>query len=81
MLVFGMGFFTLGAELAMIPMGEGIGVVMSRSRKMWVSLGCCLILGILITLAEPDLQVLAQQVPSIPNLTLILTVAAGVGVF
>ncbi len=81
MLVAGMGFFTLGAEMAMIPMGEGIGVVMSRSRKIGVSLGCCLVLGVLITLAEPDLQVLAEQVPSIPNLVLVFTVAAGVGIF
>ena len=41
----------------------------------------CLVLGILITVAEPDLQVLANQVPAIPNLTLILTVVIGVGIF
>lgn len=81
MLVFGMGFFTLGVDMSMIPMGEGIGVVMSKSKKMGVSLAVCLVLGILITVAEPDLQVLANQVPAIPNLTLILTVAIGVGIF
>lgn len=81
MLILGMGLFTLGAEMAMIPMGEGIGVSLSKSRKIWIPLTVCLLLGILITLAEPDLQVLAQQVPAIPNLVLILTVAAGVGVF
>ncbi len=81
LLVFGMGFFTLGAEMSMIPMGEGVGVELSKSRKVWISVGVCLVLGVLITIAEPDLQVLAQQVPSIPNLTLILTVAVGVGLF
>lgn len=81
MLVFGMGFFTLGVDMSMIPMGEGIGVVMSKSKKIGMSLIVCLILGILITVAEPDLQVLANQVPAIPNLTLILTVAIGVGFF
>lgn len=81
MLVFGMGFFTLGADMSMIPMGEGIGVEMSKSKKLWLSIAGCLLLGILITIAEPDLQVLAQQVPSIPNLTLIFTVAVGVGIF
>ena len=35
----------------------------------------------LITIAEPDLQVLAQQGPSIPNMVLILCVAVGVGIF
>lgn len=81
MLVLGMGFFTLGADMSMIPMGEGIGVVMSKSKKITISLAACFLLGILITVAEPDLQVLANQVPAIPNLTLILTVAIGVGIF
>lgn len=81
LLVVGMGLFTLGVDISMIPMGDGIGVVMSKSKKISLSLFLCLILGILITIAEPDLQVLAQQVPAIPNLVLILTVACGVGIF
>ncbi|MBE5869389.1 MAG: DUF1538 domain-containing protein [Lachnospiraceae bacterium] len=81
LLVVGMGFFTLGAEMSMIPMGEGIGAQMSKAKKVLIPLIICLFLGIIITMAEPDLQVLAQQVPSIPNMTLILTVAVGVGIF
>jgi len=81
MLVFGMGFFTLGAELAMIPMGEGIGVMMSRAKHVGIPLAICFVLGMVVTIAEPDLSVLAQQVPSIPNMALILTVAVGVGLF
>lgn len=38
-------------------------------------------MGAIITIAEPDLQVLANQVASIPNQVLIWTVAVGVGVF
>lgn len=81
MLIAGMGFFTLGADMSMIPMGEGIGAQMSKARKVYLPLIICLVLGIIITIAEPDLQVLAQQVPAIPNMTLILTVAVGVGIF
>lgn len=81
LLILGMGFFTLGVDMSMIPMGEGMGVQMSRSRKIWISVLVCLVLGILITVAEPDLQVLAEQVPSVPNMTLIVTVALGVGIF
>lgn len=81
LLIAGMGFFTLGVDMSMIPMGEGIGVQLSKARRIGVPLMVCLVLGILITVAEPDLQVLAQQVPAIPNLTLILTVALGVGAF
>ncbi|MGN1146878.1 MAG: DUF1538 domain-containing protein [Lachnospiraceae bacterium] len=81
LLIIGMGFFNLGVDMSMIPMGEGIGVQLSKARKIIVPLVVCFILGLLITVAEPDLQVLAEQVPAIPNLTLIFTVALGVGLF
>ncbi len=81
LLVIGMMFFTLGAELAMTPMGEKVGTKMARSMKLQVVLFLCFLLGGLITVSEPDLQVLAEQVPSIPNHILILAVAFGVGFF
>lgn len=81
MLIVGMGFFTMGADISMLPMGEGIGAEMSKSKKIVMSIAACFILGFLITLAEPDLQVLAEQVPAIPNLVLVVTVAIGVGIF
>ena len=81
LLVFGMGLFTLGAGMSMQPLGEGIGVAMSKSRRLLIPMICCFILGVLITIAEPDLTVLAEQIPSIPNLVLILSVAFGVGAF
>ena len=81
LLVVGMMFFTLGAEMAMTPMGEQVGVAMTKSRKLGVMIGLGFLLGFLITISEPDLQVLAEQVPAIPNRVLILTVACGVGLF
>ena len=81
MIVVGIMFFTLGAEMSMTPMGERMGAVITKSRKLPVILGIGFLLGFLITISEPDLQVLANQVPSIPNRTLILSVAAGVGLF
>ena len=81
MIIFGMMFFTLGAEMSMTPMGERVGAVITRSRKLPLILVLGFLLGFLITISEPDLQVLANQVPSIPNRTLILSVAAGVGLF
>ena len=81
LIVAGIMFFTLGAEMSMTPMGERVGAVLTRSRKLPVILGVGFLLGFLITISEPDLQVLANQVPSIPNQTLILSVAAGVGLF
>jgi len=80
-LIIGMGFFSLGADMAMMPMGENIGVSLTKSKKLWLIVAVYFIMGLIITIAEPDLQVLANQVPSIPNMVLIITVACGVGIF
>ena len=77
----GIMFFTLGAEMSMTPMGERVGAVLTKSRRLPVILGVGFLLGFLITISEPDLQVLAHQVPSIPSRTLIFSVAVGVGLF
>ena len=81
LLVGGMGLFTLGVDMSMIPMGEGVGVVLSRSRRWIVPAAVYFLLGVLTTMAEPDLQVLSKQVSAIPSHVLILTVAVGVGLF
>lgn len=80
-LIFGMGLFTLGAEISMQPLGESIGAGMSKSKFLLPSLIGCFALGAIVTIAEPDLQVLAEQIPSVPNRALIFSVAAGVGLF
>ena len=82
LLIIGMGLFTLGADMAMMPLGEGIGIQLTKSSKLGFILIVSFIMGIIITVAEPDLHVLANKVKaSIPFWYLILTVAAGVGIF
>ena len=81
LLVVGMGLFTLGADMAMMPMGEALGRKLGASRKTVLVAGAFLVMGVLVTVAEPDLTVLASQVPGIPNMVLIWTVALGVGLF
>ena len=81
MLIIGMGFFQLGAEMAMTPIGEGVGVQISKMQKLLTVLLTGFLMGVIITVSEPDLQVLAGQVPSVPNAVLIFTVAIGVGLF
>ena len=81
LVILGMMFFTLGAELSMTPMGERVGTCMTQSKKLPVVIGLSFLLGFIITISEPDLQVLANQIPSIPNSVLILSVAVGVGIF
>ena len=81
MLIVGMMFFSVGAEVAMGPMGELIGSRVTKTRNLRLILILSFVLGVMITISEPDLQVLAQQVQAIPNMVLILSVALGVGGF
>ena len=81
-LVLGIGLFNLGADLAMTPMGEHVGSGLTKSKRVTVLLSVCFVMGVLITVAEPDLSVLAEQVKAVMNSTvLIATVGAGVGLF
>ena len=81
LLVGGMGLFTLGVDMSMIPMGEGVGSTLSKSRHLIIPLTVYFLLGVLTTMAEPDLQVLSKQVPAINSTVLVVTVAVGVGLF
>ena len=81
LLILGMGLFTLGAELSMSRIGNLIGARMTKSKKLWFILAVSFLLGVAITMAEPDLQVLATNVPAIDKTVLIVTVSAGVGLF
>ena len=82
LLVLGIGMFSLGADLAMTPMGTHVGSGLSRQKKLGLLLSVCFVLGMLITVAEPDLQVLANQVSAVMNGTLLIyTVGLGVGAF
>ena len=81
LLIVGMGFFQLGAEISMTPLGQGIGGSIVRQKKTWLAVVICFAMGAIITISEPDLQVLANQVPAIENNVIIWSVAVGVGVF
>lgn len=80
-LMLGMSLFTLGADNAMMPMGSKVGAFIARHKKLIFLIIVCFLLGSCITIAEPDLKVLADQTSYIPSFTLILTVAIGVGLF
>ena len=81
-LILGIGLFNLGADMAMTPMGQHMGEGLTKTKRVWVLLSVCFVMGVLITVAEPDLSVLAGQVEAvIPRTRLILTVGLGVGLF
>ncbi len=88
LLIVGIGLLNLGADLAMTPMGEHVGSGLTKSKKIAILIAVCFFMGVLITIAEPDLSVLANQVKDImpgkgevSRWILILTVGLGVGVF
>ena len=81
MLILGMGFFSLGADMAMVPIGEQMGRRLGPGSRLPMVIVVCFLIGVFVTIAEPDLTVLAKQVPAVPDLVIILTVAVGVGVF
>ena len=87
-LIIGIALFNLGADLAMTPMGSYVGSGLTKSKKIWLLVAVCFAMGLLITIAEPDLTVLANQVKDIMpggadsgRMLLIITVGAGVGIF
>jgi len=82
LLILGIALFNLGTDLAMSPMGRHVGEGLTKSRRLGVLVLVCFLMGVLITVAEPDLSVLAGQVSAvIPPTLLIVTVGVGVGVF
>ncbi len=80
-LIIGISLFTFGADISMMIIGEKLGTKLIESKKTGLILTISLIIGFIITLAEPDLKVLAEQISSIPTTTLILFVSIGVGIF
>ena len=82
LLIFGIGLFTIGADFAMTPMGEHVGAGITKTKKFWLLLIICFALGLLITIAEPDLTVLSKQLKDVVNPTkLIVFVGSGVAIF
>ncbi len=81
LLVVGMGFFSLGSDLSMMPMGTEVGRKIFSMKKLPLIIIICFVIGSAITIAEPDLQVLAHQFTAVEDIVIILTVAVGVGAF
>lgn len=81
LLVLGMIFFTLGADVSMMRIGNSIGSHITKSRNVGLVTLICFILGVVVTIAEPDLRVLAESVPIVDTTVMIMAVALGVGIF
>ena len=85
LLILGLTVFLAGTEIGMVPVGEKLGSVLTHKKNIWFMLVVGFIIGFAITMAEPDVSVLAAQVhslnPGISERTLILMIALGLGIF
>ena len=81
LLILGLGLFTFGVEKSMTLIGTYTGAKLTKFRNLGILLVISFILGVIITIAEPDLQVLADNTPHINTVILIITVSVGVGLF
>ncbi len=85
LVIIGLTFFLTGVDVGLLPMGSRIGSALTKSKRLSVMLVCAFILGVIITIPEPDVQVLSGQVhqvaSSIPTMTLTVFIALGVGLF
>ena len=80
LLILGSTLFTFGADLSMVIIGNKIGKDLVKSKKLWLIFSVSFIIGTVVTVAEPDLLVLAEQITSVSSLVLILTISVGVGI-
>lgn len=86
MVSLGLILFLLGVHLGMLEIGEAAGAALPRIGKVWVLVLFGFLFGFVVTVAEPDVRVLATQADvvsggAIPKNLLIATVAMGVGIF
>ena len=85
LVIAGLGIFLHGTELGMVPIGQKAGAAITSKKNVLLLLVSAFLIGFLITIAEPDVHVLAQQVtsvsPSITSSTLVFMIALGVGLF
>ena len=85
LVIFGLTIFLLGVDIGILPIGERSGAALTAKRNLPLLLGAAFLIGFIVTVAEPDVQVLADQVrgvaPAVSKWGLILMIAVGVGFF
>ena len=85
LVIFGLTLFLLGVDIGILPIGERSGAALTAKRNLPILLGISFLIGFIVTVAEPDVQVLADQVRGIaPNVSkwgLIFMIAVGIGLF
>jgi hypothetical protein len=79
LMILGISLFNLGVDISLIPIGEYVGSAIVKSRNLLLIIIMTFVLGIFVTVAEPDLIIMAGQINGVPNSIIITTVSIGVG--
>lgn len=85
LLIFGLTLFLLGVDIGIIPIGERSGAALTARRSLPLLLSVAFVIGVMVTIAEPDVQVLASQIkdvsPQLNKWALVMMIAMGIGLF
>ncbi len=85
LLIIGLSVFLIGADIGLLPIGQKAGAALTSKRNLPLMLSVAFAIGVMITIAEPDVQVLANQVATVDSsmskTLLVLMIATGVGLF
>ena len=81
LVVIGTGIFNVGAEMSMTQMGEYVGAQMTKSKKIWLIIILSFLVGVMVTMSEPDLKILSTNASIDPEWLLTISVSCGVGAF
>lgn len=81
LLMIGMFLFSLGTDTAMVPIGQMLSKDVTKSQKIILTIFICFIIGLVISIAEPNLHIFADQIPKVKSNVLVLTVGIGIGTF
>ncbi|MDR1539861.1 MAG: DUF1538 domain-containing protein [Clostridiales bacterium] len=84
-IVIGLSVFLLGIDIGITPLGGHLGSKLSKANSIWLIIIVALVLGFFISVAEPDLQILAEQVRAvtegkIASHEILLVVSAGIAI-
>lgn len=85
LVIIGLTLFLLGVDIGILPIGEKSGAALTGKQNLPLLLSASFLIGVMITIAEPDVQVLADQIktiaPAVNKWVLVLGIACGVGFF
>ena len=84
-IIVGLAVFLLGVDLGITPIGNHMGSFITKSNKLVIVVLAGMALGFFISIAEPDLHILANQVDSvtdglIPKISIVIVVSIGIAV-